>query len=138
MLLGYARVSTDDQNLGLQRDALEAAGCEKTFKDMASGAKADRIGLAAMMTALRAGDTVVSISLNNSNSAGALRSMRCHVPALGARHSSLESRSQAYFGYNAGARKVSMADVILAFSCSLPASCISLWREPSMRTTQVP
>ena len=65
-------------------------------------------------------------------------SMRCHVPALGARHSSLESRSQAYFGYNAGARKVSMADVILAFSCSLPASCISLWREPSMRTTQVP
>lgn len=59
MLLGYARVSTDDQNLDLQRDALEAAGCERTFEDMASGAKADRIGLAAMMTALRAGDTVV-------------------------------------------------------------------------------
>lgn len=59
MLLGYARVSTDDQNLDLQRDALEAAGCERTFEDMASGAKADRIGLAAMMTVLRAGDTVV-------------------------------------------------------------------------------
>ena len=59
MLLGYARVSTDDQNLDLQRDALTAAGCERTFEDMASGAKADRIGLAAMMMMLRAGDTVV-------------------------------------------------------------------------------
>lgn len=59
MLLGYARVSTDDQNLDLQRDALKAAGCERTFEDMASGAKADRIGLAALMTVLRAGDTVV-------------------------------------------------------------------------------
>lgn len=59
MLLGYARVSTDDQNLNLQRDALQAAGCERTFEDMASGAKTDRIGLAALMTVLRAGDTVV-------------------------------------------------------------------------------
>ena len=59
MLLGYARVSTDDQHLDLQRDALTAAGCERTFEDMASGAKADRIGLAAMMMMLRAGDTVV-------------------------------------------------------------------------------
>jgi len=59
MLLGYARISTDDQNLDLQRDALEAAGCERMFEDMASGAKADRIGLAALMTVLRAGDTVV-------------------------------------------------------------------------------
>ena len=59
MLLGYVRVSTDDQNLDLQRDALKAAGCARTFEDMASGAKADRIGLAALMTVLRTGDTVV-------------------------------------------------------------------------------
>lgn len=78
------------------------------------------------------------ICINISNSTRTLRSMLCHLPALGAHHSSLESWSQAYFGYSAGARKVSMADVILALSCSLPASCISLWREPSMRTTQVP
>jgi len=59
MLIGYARVSTDDQNLDLQRDALKGAGCERMFEDMASGAKADRTGLAALMTVLRAGDTVV-------------------------------------------------------------------------------
>ena len=59
MLLGYARVSTDDQNLDLQRDALTTAGCERLFEDTASGAKADRIGLAALMAVLRAGGTVV-------------------------------------------------------------------------------
>jgi DNA invertase Pin-like site-specific DNA recombinase len=59
MLLGYARVSTDDQNLDLQRDALTTAGCERLFEDTASGAKANRIGLAALMAVLRAGDTVV-------------------------------------------------------------------------------
>jgi DNA invertase Pin-like site-specific DNA recombinase len=59
MLLGYARVSTDDQNLDLQRAALTTAGCERLFEDTASGAKANRIGLAALMAVLRAGDTVV-------------------------------------------------------------------------------
>lgn len=59
MLIGYARVSTDDQNLDLQRDALQAAGCERVFEDMVSGARADRTGLAALMSMLRAGDTVV-------------------------------------------------------------------------------
>ena len=59
MLIGYARVSTDDQNLNLQRDALKRAGCERIFEDTVSGAKADRIGLAALINVLRAGDTVV-------------------------------------------------------------------------------
>lgn len=59
MLIGYARVSTDDQNLDLQRDALKGAGCERIFEDTVSGAKADRTGLAALMNVLRAGDTVV-------------------------------------------------------------------------------
>ena len=58
-LIGYARVSTDDQNLDLQRDALQTAGCERVFEDMVSGAKTDRTGLATLMSMLRAGDTVV-------------------------------------------------------------------------------
>ena len=45
MLIGYARVSTDDQNLDLQRDALTQAGCPKLYEDTESGAKAERPGL---------------------------------------------------------------------------------------------
>ena len=42
MLMGYARISTGEQTLDLQRDALAQAGCEKTYTETASGAKADR------------------------------------------------------------------------------------------------
>ena len=45
MLVGYARVSTQDQTLDLQKDALEKAGCTKLFTDTASGTKAERKGL---------------------------------------------------------------------------------------------
>jgi DNA invertase Pin-like site-specific DNA recombinase len=55
---------TIDQNLDLQRDALKGAGCERIFEDTVSGAKVDRTGLAALMTVLRAGDTVVIWRLN--------------------------------------------------------------------------
>ena len=44
MLTGYARVSTDDQNLDLQRNALQVAGCERVFEGMVNGARADRTG----------------------------------------------------------------------------------------------
>jgi|TARA_R110000823_G_scaffold60123_6_gene143910 DNA invertase Pin-like site-specific DNA recombinase len=59
MLVGYARVSTDDQNLNLQRDALDQAGCEQIFKDQLSGAKAERPGLHQALQYARTGDTIV-------------------------------------------------------------------------------
>ena len=59
MLVGYARVSTQDQHLALQRDALEKAGCEKFFSDIASGAKTERDGLEQALEFVRPGDTLV-------------------------------------------------------------------------------
>src|SRR5215217_3384548 len=59
MFVGYARVSTIDQTLDLQRDALSVAGCTKIFTDTASGAQAEREGLTEAISYVRAGDTLV-------------------------------------------------------------------------------
>jgi DNA invertase Pin-like site-specific DNA recombinase len=59
MLIGYARVSTHDQTLALQQDALQQANCERVFTDTASGAKTDRPGLDEALGFVRAGDTLV-------------------------------------------------------------------------------
>jgi DNA invertase Pin-like site-specific DNA recombinase len=58
MLIGYARVSTDDQNLDLQRDALRLAGCVKVYEDRISSAKAARPGLTMALEVARAGDVL--------------------------------------------------------------------------------
>ena len=57
--IGYARVSTDDQQLDLQRDALQQAGCVTLYEDVASGKNTARPDLAACLKALRIGDTLV-------------------------------------------------------------------------------
>jgi DNA invertase Pin-like site-specific DNA recombinase len=54
MLIGYARVSTQDQNLDLQKDALHKAGCEQIYEDRVSGTKARRPGLEQAFSHLRA------------------------------------------------------------------------------------
>ena len=59
MNIGYARISTDDQNLALQRDALTAAGCDPIYEDIKSGAKADRPGLKLALEVARGGDLLV-------------------------------------------------------------------------------
>jgi DNA invertase Pin-like site-specific DNA recombinase len=58
-LIGYASVSTQDQHLRLQLDALKTAGCIKTFTDTVSGAKAERKGLEEALNFLREGDILV-------------------------------------------------------------------------------
>lgn len=59
MLIGYVRVSTNDQNTELQRNALECAGCELIFEDKISGTKSARPGLKKLLRTLSEGDTLV-------------------------------------------------------------------------------
>lgn len=59
MLIGYVRVSTNDQNTSLQRNALECAGCELIFEDKASGKKAELPGLKKVLRTLSEGGTLV-------------------------------------------------------------------------------
>lgn len=59
MLIGYARVSTADQTMALQEDALQQAGCEKIFKDVMSGSTTERPGLSEALEYTRSGDVLV-------------------------------------------------------------------------------
>jgi DNA invertase Pin-like site-specific DNA recombinase len=59
MLVGYMRVSTSEQNLALQRDALEGAGCERLYEDICSGSVTERPGLTGALDNLRGGDALV-------------------------------------------------------------------------------
>ena len=59
MQVGYARVSTPDQSLAVQLEALQQHGCTKIFQEVASGTQADRQGLTAALEYVRPGDTLV-------------------------------------------------------------------------------
>jgi len=81
MLIGYARVSTQDQNLELQREALTKAGCQKVFEDKVSGTRVDRPGLAKAQEILREGDTLVVWKLDRLG-----RSVKHLVDLIGELH----------------------------------------------------
>jgi hypothetical protein len=66
MIMGYARVSTLEQDESLQRDALNAAGCERIFVDKASGKLASRPALDQMLEQLRAGDRFASAHVHET------------------------------------------------------------------------
>ena len=59
MLVGHAWVSTQDQKLDLQTDALDRVGCERKYQDTLSGSKTYRPGLKAMLQYVRQGNTIV-------------------------------------------------------------------------------
>jgi len=64
MLIGYARVSTNEQNLESQIDLLNQAGCEKIFSDKISGSRKDRPGLQQAISHFRPGDTLIVLKLD--------------------------------------------------------------------------
>ena len=64
MKIGYARVSTTEQNLDIQKQTLEEAGCELIFEEKVSGAKKDRLELDKLLSQLRPKDTVVICKLD--------------------------------------------------------------------------
>lgn len=81
MLIGYARISTHDQNLDLQLEALAKAGCQKVFEDKISGTRAERPGLAKALEMLREGDTLVVWKLDRLG-----RSVKQLVDLVGGLH----------------------------------------------------
>ena len=93
MLIGYARVSTLDQDPALQLDALNAAGCEKVFVEKASGAQRDRPELAAALDYVRAEDTLVVWKLDRL--ARSLGQLITTVADLDERHIGLHSLTEA-------------------------------------------
>src|SRR4051812_6294284 len=104
MQIGYARVSTVDQNPALQQDALKAAGCEKIFADEVSGSVTARRGLDRALAALKPGDTLVVWKLDRLGRS--LSHLVNLIAELGARGVSFRSLSDPIDTTNAGGRLV--------------------------------
>lgn len=105
MLIGYARVSTDDQNLDLQRDALKAAGCERVFEDQGvSGTLRERPGLDAALAAFAPGDMLVVWKLDRLGRS--LPHLVETLAALGKQGVGFRSLSEAIDTGSAGGRLV--------------------------------
>ena len=93
LVIGYARVSTQEQDLALQLDALRAAGCERIYTEKASGAQRDRPQLQAALDYMRADDTLVIWKLDRL--ARSLRQLLDTVEALHSRQIGLRSLTEA-------------------------------------------
>ncbi|HEY0777611.1 MAG TPA: recombinase family protein [Gemmatirosa sp.] len=104
MLIGYARVSTAEQSLALQQDALAHAGCERTYTDVISGATDAREGLDAAFDYLRAGDVLVVWRLDRLGRS--LQQLIDRVTTLDARQVGFRSLTEAMDTTTCGGRLV--------------------------------
>ncbi|WPB87762.1 recombinase family protein [Sediminicoccus rosea] len=104
MLVGYARVSTQDQNPDLQLDALRAAGCERVFVEKASGAQRDRPELSAVLSFIRPGDSLVVWKLDRL--ARSMKQLIETVEGLEAKGIGFRSLTEAIDTTTAGGRLV--------------------------------
>jgi DNA invertase Pin-like site-specific DNA recombinase len=104
MLVGYGRVSTQDQNPAMQEDALHAAGCDKIYLETISSGKRDRPQLAAALDYVRRGDTLVVWRLDRL--ARSLRQLISTVEDLAERGIGLKSITEAIDTSTPGGRLV--------------------------------
>jgi DNA invertase Pin-like site-specific DNA recombinase len=104
MLVGYARVSTQEQDLALQLDALRTAGCEKICEEKSSGAQRERPALQAALTYMRQGDTLVVWKLDRL--ARSLKQLIETVEDFGVRGLGLRSLTEAIDTTTAGGKLV--------------------------------
>jgi len=104
MHIGYARVSTEDQDTALQRDALFAAGCEKMFEETASGARVDRVQLQAAIAFARRGETIMVWKLDRL--ARSLSQLIQTVEALEARGIGIRSLTETIDSASAGGKLI--------------------------------
>jgi DNA invertase Pin-like site-specific DNA recombinase len=104
MLVGYARVSTAEQSLALQQDALTAAGCGRVYTDVASGALDDRDGLAEALDYVRDGDCLVVWRLDRLGRS--LKQLIERVTALEARGVGFRSLTEAMDTTTSGGRLI--------------------------------
>ena len=121
MKIGYARVSSDDQNLSLQLDALKKAGCEKILDDKRSGATADRPGLKELLSTVRKGDVVI---YESTVYPGATEEI-C-IPVL-EQHSGLSWQRDFFVAYsperiNPGDREHTLTNVLKVVAGDTPAT----------------
>ena len=104
MLVGYARVSTQDQKPALQLDALRSAGCEKIFEEKASGAQRERPELTAALAFVRKGDTLMVWKLDRL--ARSLKQLIETVELLAGRGIGLRSLTESIDTTTAGGKLV--------------------------------
>lgn len=104
MIIGYARVSTQDQNPQLQRDALEQVGCEQIFEERITGTKRERPELQACLRTLRSGDTLVVWKLDRL--ARSLKDLVELIHELAERGIGFRSLTEAIDTTNAGGKLV--------------------------------
>jgi DNA invertase Pin-like site-specific DNA recombinase len=104
MKIGYARVSTEDQNLDLQRRALEGAGCELIFSDQVSGAAEKRPGLDEALARCAAGDVLVVWKLDRLGRS--LSHLIAVIKTIGDRGGGFQSLSESIDTTTAGGRLV--------------------------------
>ncbi len=120
MLVGYARVSTAEQSLALQQDALAAAGCGRVYTDVASGALDDRDGLAEALDYVRQGDTLVVWRLDRLGRS--LKQFIERVTALEARGVGFRSLIEAMDTTTSGGRLIfhvfgALAEFVVMWTC---------------------